>query len=247
MGRWRRGMKYYLAEACQNTFILVDLREQVLDEKILQTIHQCLLSEGRDDALLITRSAALNGALYCDMLVLGADGQLGEFCGNGARAIAAYLFAAAPIDTIYLKTRSGFSCKLQKLPDKAFSVSMPHPSFNLQTRFIGDMEKFPLCDPPCIFIEMLEPHLVIPRPMSDEELMGWGRKLNQMKEVFPLGINVNACEFVDGKHLFVKTYERGVQRLTRSCGTGAASCAALWLYGSAIEGSCIEVMTPGEH
>lgn len=238
-------MKYHLAEACQNTFILVDLRKQVLGEKILQTIHHRLLSENRDDALLITKSAVLNGALYCDMLVLGADGQLGEFCGNGARAIAAYLFALEPIGTIYLRTRSGFSCSLQKLPGDLFAVSMPHPSFTLQTRYIGNAKKFPLCDPPCIFVEMLEPHLIIPQPMSDEKLMDWGRKLNQMKEVFPLGINVNACEFINSKHLLVKTYERGVQRLTRSCGTGSASCAAVWLYKTANEGSSMEVMTPG--
>lgn len=39
-------MKYHLAEACENTFILFDrLETAVLEEEFLQGAHRCLIEE----------------------------------------------------------------------------------------------------------------------------------------------------------------------------------------------------------
>ncbi|MBS0603412.1 MAG: hypothetical protein JSS60_00070 [Verrucomicrobia bacterium] len=230
-------MKYYLAEACQNTFVLFDHREGGVDKKTLQQAHRCLIEEDRDDALLITKSAVVSGALQVEMLVLGLDGTLGEFCGNGARAVAAYLFASSSCETIILTSKSGSVCQMQKEKPGTFAIAMPFPSFKTDTPFIADTERFRReCG--LAYVEMLEPHLLANQPMNDEELMALGRNLNRQKDLFPYGINVNAWHQVEEGVLFVKTYERGVQRLTRSCGTGSASCAAFYGRDSA-------VITPG--
>jgi diaminopimelate epimerase len=85
------------------------------------------------------------------------------------------------------------------------------------------------------YVEMLEPHLVLDGKWSKEMLLSIGRSLNSQRERFPKGINVNAWHYIDENKIFVRTYERGVQGLTKSCGTGSIAClSTLFSEGSHI-------------
>jgi diaminopimelate epimerase len=233
-------MKYYHAEACRNTFVLFDCLETGgQDEAFLKVAHQCLALENRDDALILTGGMRIEDTLYARMVVLGMDGNLGEFCGNGSRACAAYLFARFPcIRSFYLSTRFGHHpLRMQSGGD--YSIILPSPIRELNPKFIADVELFKKVSP-FTYVEMIEPHLVIEGDWSDQEVLEAGRELNQNKAIFPLGINVNAWRRQCDGTLFVKTYERGVQRLTQSCGTGSMACAVCAIA----EGKTI-VRTPG--
>ena len=233
-------MKYYLAEACENTFVLMDCLQECMDEqKLLNQPSHYLKMENRDDALILTQGKCEGGTLYARMLVLGLDGSLGEFCGNGSRSCAAYLYEQYPgIKQFYLTTPHGVH-PLMKHAQGVYSIKLPPARFEINTRFIAQPAQFK-SEYEFHYVEMIEPHLIIQKPMTDEELFLWGRQLNSRKEMFPLGININAwCLLPDGS-LYVKTYERGVQRLTRSCGTGSMSCAAFYCR----QGN-VHVYTPG--
>lgn len=233
-------MDYYLGDACQNTFVLFDrLDASFLDKAFLQKVHQCLIEEKRDDALILFDGKVGTNGFYARMTVLGLDGVIAEFCGNGARVCAAYLFAQFPhFETFFLTMKNG-AYPLAKHNDEIYSVKLPLAKFDINNKFIADpkllntLTRFS-------FIDMLEPHLILQENLSDEELLEVGRKLNLETRLFPHGINVNAWHVLDNGHLFVKTYERGVQRLTKSCGTGSISCAAS--YQSA---GTVSVSTPG--
>lgn len=233
-------MSYYLAGACQNTFILFDcLHLPMVDDAFLSQAHRHLIEEGRDDALILMDGKVIGEALYSRMLVLGADGALAEFCGNGSRACASYLFDRYRfIDKFFLVTPAG-AYPLLKHDGGIYSISLPLPRFECNDKFIADQELFKKRYE-YSYVEMLEPHLLVHKEMSDEELLSLGRELNGCKELFPLGINVNAWHVLEEDKLYVKTYERGVQRLTRSCGTGSISCAAFYKA----KGS-VQVSTPG--
>lgn len=229
-------MNYLLAESCQNTYILADgLDQATLSEDQLELLHSCLVDEERDDALILVNGKVVEGAFYAQMMVLGLDGAFGEFCGNGARAAAAYLFDSYPgFKEYYLVTKQG-AHRLTECEDGEYAVHLPLPSMSLNEAFVKGTEFNG-----CLYVETLEPHLTIEKKMEDEELFAFGKMLNQQKEVFPKGINVNAWHLIEEDVLFVKTYERGVQRLTASCGTGSISACASYKK----EGHFV-VLTPG--
>jgi diaminopimelate epimerase len=219
-------MKYYLGDACQNTFVFFDrLETSALDESFLKQVHSTLLKEKRDDALILFNGRFQEEGFYAQMMVLGLDGAIAEFCGNGARVCAAYLFERYPRSKRhYLTTGSGIY-PLQKYGSDLYSVKLPPANFAWNEKFIADFAAFEGLTR-FFYVNMLEPHLILQEELSDEQLLSLGKELNQRKDLFPSGINVNAWHLLEDDRLFVKTYERGVQRLTLSCGTGSMSCAA---------------------
>ncbi|HCJ82790.1 MAG TPA: hypothetical protein DHV52_00390 [Parachlamydiales bacterium] len=245
-------MRYFLTEACKNSFVLFDLMDHSLLEKSLTNrIHRTLLEEKRDDALILVEGHSKEGAFYARMLVLGIDGEWGEFCGNGSRTCAAYLFSRYPgFQHYYLTTNQG-DRPLLKYSENLYSIKLPPVRLELNPKFIGRPDLFQkekigyslsFEGKRFVYAEAIEPHLVILGSLTDEELFSIGKKLNLRKELFPLGINVNGCQEKEKNRITVKTYERGVQRLTLSCGTGSSCSSTIFLRG---ESGSIHVATPG--
>ena len=179
--------------------------------------------------MVLTLESKTQKALYLKMHVLGVDGKFGEFCGNGARSVAAYLFSHYPeYEEFYVVTKRGVY-PLLALAKGMYAVHLPKVQFS-QSKVDS-----------VAYGEILEPHLALQEPLSDQELHKMGSQLNQNTTLFPDGINLNAWHVLNVTTIAVKTYERGVQRLTKSCGTGSSVCASLYLKG---EGE-VAVETPG--
>ena len=194
-------MHYYCGDACENSFVLFDcLDASHVDALFLKEAHRCLLQEGKDDALLLLDAKTQDDALFARILVLGADGAVAEFCGNGARVCAAYLFARYPhFKHHFLLTAAG-RFALTSHGDDQYSVQLPRPGFALNEKFIADPAW--LCQQHRFhFVDMLEPHLIVQEHLSDEALLTLGKELNR-QSCFPHGINVNAWHVLeDGETL----------------------------------------------
>lgn len=208
-------MKPIFAEANGNTFLIFDCLDGTIPD--LKLIHKLLIQENRDDSLILVPNGELP---HLKMLVFGQDETFGEFCGNGSRAVAAYLFANYPGHEKFHLGSSTVTRKTTTIPIKQGAAPF---HFEGREFFYG---------------EALEPHLTIEGDLSDEELFDLGRKVQKF---FPNGINVNAWRQLAPGKIFVKTYERGVQRLTKSCGTGSSVSSLDYLRG---DGE-VDVQTPG--
>lgn len=218
-------MKYLLSEANQNTFVLFDcINKESKDPSFFDKVHRILLKEKRDDAIILSGSLPVGREEHplLKMSVFGQDGTFGEFCGNGALSCAAYLFDRYPEKAGFtLESISNKHAAIKK-EGMHYVVELPSARSTLNEKFINGRV------PGFEYIEILEPHLAIQEDLEDNRLFSIGQALNERRDLFPLGINVNAWHIMDNDQIFVKTYERGVRRLTKSCGSGSACCATLF-------------------
>ena len=60
--------------------------------------------------------------------------------------------------------------------------------------------------------------------IDDKTVKDLGSKIRHDKEFEPRGINVNFYEVLNSHEINVKTYEKGVEDLMMSCGSGSVAC-----------------------
>jgi diaminopimelate epimerase len=88
------------------------------------------------------------------------------------------------------------------------------------------------------------PHYIIFDSIQDDKLIEKARAIRYSDE-FPEGINVNWATKIGEKELFVRTYERGVEDETYSCGTGVTAAALAYAHEYKIEHDVINIKTKG--
>lgn len=227
---------YIRGEGCGNTFLIFDCLESSHEaiDIIIKEAHASLLKEQRDDALILRTEQHDSQRLVLTMIVLEPDKSIAEFCGNGARVVSRFLqhkFGDKKME-YYLKTSRG----MRKVWWEAntFFVDMGKTSLYLNTnKFLNPkletftlglgMKKFTF-----FWTETMEPHLVTFEAICEEELQELGLYLNHhQRDFFPLGINLNKAEVTSESKMTITTFERGVNRITEACGTGATSCVML--------------------
>lgn len=207
-------IEFYKYQGAGNDFILIDNRENVVTQlKVPQVKKLCdrHFGIGADGLMLLNNKEGFD----FEMAYFNADGNIGSFCGNGSRCIVdfasmlgikknEYLFLAfdgphvAKIDL-----NNKISLKMNDIKNVAFSLD--HYILNTGS-----------------------PHYV----KSVSKLDGFnvveeGRKIRNRKEFADKGINVNFVEVLGDDHIFVRTYERGVEDETLSCGTGVTASALM--------------------
>ena len=153
------------------------------------------------------------------------DGSPAEMCGNGSRCAARYAVDRGLVGQglFQLLTDSGDLDVIAG--DGSFQVVMPRPE-NVQFELMEieeQGERYAVHG-----VQIGVPHAVVLLPdverFSDEELTRIGRTLLHDAH-FPHGTNTNFVSLVPGKPVRQRTYERGVEALTKACGTGATATA----------------------
>jgi len=214
-------MKFTKLTASGNDFILFDNRTAFFsgnETRFFSRICQRRHAVGADGVILLEKSADSDFRYRH----FNSDGSPAAMCGNGARAACYYAVSkkiALPhtvFDIHGVRHEgwvSGTSVKL-KLPPPA-PARMP----------LGIVSESYLEEGG--FIEVGVPHLVLFVKNTEKVNVAEAGRRHSGHPCFAHGTNVDFVQMLDAASLRVRTYERGVEDETLSCGTGAVASAVI--------------------
>ncbi len=228
-----------------NAFVVIDARTQPLP---LTGDEVCAIADasnpdthGCDQVLIIHASREANEQAVF-MQIFNADGGEVEACGNGARAVAAFL--ARPSTThdgrpqVTLETLGGtLQCSTQLDADAAqVSIHMPLPVFGTPLALRADL-------PEALPVNMGNPHGVLFVDADTKAHAANSGPALEHHAAFPDGANINFARLAGPQTLRLDTWERGAG-LTLACGTGACATAAAAVHSQLCAPGAITVRPP---
>lgn len=206
------GIKFYKYQGAGNDFIIFDNRDKRLStemEEWIELICDRRFGIGADGVIYFQ----FHPQADFEMIYFNADGKRGSMCGNGARCIVK--FAKEELGEIGLKTKfiafDGLH-EAEILEEDLIRVSM------------ADVNSIGMADEDYV-LNTGSPHYVRMVERLDEvNVTAEGAAIRQAEPFSEDGINVNFFE-VDNEQVFMRTYERGVEDETLSCGSGTVAVA----------------------
>lgn len=227
-------VKFTKLQGNGNDFILVDEYDRVVvpeDKKAAFARKYChrRFGVGADGVLFLSRL----GRAPLRMRIFNEDGSEAEMCGNGVRCFAMYALNAGYVNEgkTAVDTLAGvLEIETKKEDGKVLvKVSMGKVIFDrkkIPATGMGNFMNIPLHGYEVSAVNTGVPHAVVfVENLDDPELMVMAPQIRYDK-IFPKGANVNFATREMGG-LRIRTYERGVEGETYSCGTGSVASAAV--------------------
>lgn len=201
-----------------NDFIVFDNRLSQFkgnETDFFRAICQRRFSIGADGILLL--NSAKNDLI--EMQYFNRDGREADMCANGLRCIAYYAGFNKIIKSDSFTVKAGDGLHSVKIKDNIVSVSV-NLSSKIHTGLKLKMEP-EFTDGG--FIEVGVPHYIIFSKNIDTIDIENKAQYYRHHKKFSHGTNVNFVQIVDTNKIKVRTYERGVEHETLSCGTGCVA------------------------
>lgn len=214
-----------------NDFILIDeyVKEIVPDKSVFASKYcDRRFGIGADGVLYLGRSDKAD----VRMRIFNSDGTEAEMCGNGVRCLVKFALDEGYIDEdANVETPAGvLKIRARRNERTWITVNMGKPEFSrekIPARGTGEFLNVALQGRKVSAVNTGVPHAVIfVDSLDDNELMAAAPKI-RYDPVFPKGANVNFVHVNSTDEITIRTYERGVEGETLSCGTGSVACAAV--------------------
>ncbi len=227
-------LHFYKYHGTGNDFILVDNREGIFNPDSNKIAFLCnrRFGIGADGLILLENKAGYDFM----MRYYNADGNESSMCGNGGRCITAFAdFLSLPGDHYRFCAIDGDHSGI--ILEKKEGTHL----IKLKMSDVLSVNKWGKDD----VLDTGSPHLVkfVDDPDSID-VVNEGRTLRYHQDFKADGINVNFVK-TDGEKLFVRTYERGVEDETLSCGTGVTASALAFALKNDLPEGPVNVKTRG--
>ncbi|MCD4792508.1 MAG: diaminopimelate epimerase [Bacteroidales bacterium] len=216
-------LKFYKYHGTGNDFIIIDNFSGEIDDLSEETIkHLCnrRFGIGADGLIILKKPRNKYGTGYSDydfeMDYYNADGSGATMCGNGGRCIVAFAHKIGIIkDKAEFIASDGVH---QAVIHKSGIVALKMNDVDAVNR-VGDDYTCYTGSPHFIsFVDDLE----------KTDVYKEGQKIRYSDKYIDAGINVNFVEPVNAATINIRTYERGVEDETLSCGTGSVASALIF-------------------
>lgn len=204
-----------------NDFILIDNRDNIFkaSEENIKGLCNRHTGIGADGLIILKNGYECEFA----MNYYNADGNEGSMCGNGGRCFASYLKEKGFIENYVT---------FEAIDGTHYALIKNNNEIELE---LNNVFFFKLIDNN-YYLDTGSPHYIIfTEDIENTDVFSKGRSLRYKRQLFPKGSNI---DFVEIQHnsIYVRTYERGVENETLSCGTGVtASAIATYLKTNKIQ------------
>jgi len=216
-------IKFYKFHGTGNDFIIIDNRDKIIhwnSPAYIKSLCNRRLGIGADGLILLEESSL--GAFY--MRYFNSDGNESTMCGNGGRCIVAF---AEKLGIIQKDELINFHAI-----DGMHQAIWHEGDVSLKMVDVKAVEQ----NSWGYFIDTGSPHIVC---FVDDpgvvDVVKAGREIRNHPSFGSKGTNVNFVKKTGEGMLDVRTYERGVEDETLSCGTG---CVASVLADHYLNGNC---------
>jgi diaminopimelate epimerase len=208
---------FFKYQGTGNDFIIVDNRTKEYNYFSAEQIRRLCdrrFGIGADGLMLLNEKTGYD----FEMKYYNSDGKEGSMCGNGGRCMAKFAYQLGIHRNSYnflapdgpheaeIDTDGSISLKMKNVD----TVKKLHSDFILNTG---------------------SPHYIkMVTDVMNIDVLKKGQEIRYSKEYEKEGINVNFVEQIGDDKIIVRTYERGVENETYSCGTGVTAAALVCFH-----------------
>jgi len=213
-------IKFAKMSGTGNDFIVFDNRTGIFkgdEQRFFENICKRRFSIGADGVILVQ-----NGKnTPVEMSYFNSDGRHAAMCGNGARCAARFAFEKGIVNQRQFDIEVAGAVYSANVGEESVSVLFGSLSGYNSDIDIEIEQEWKIGG----FVISGVPHLVIFVPdINRVDVDKYGRTYRQ-SPIFENGANINFVQKSGESSIKVRTYERGVEGETLSCGTGSVASA----------------------
>lgn len=226
-------LTFYKYQGTGNDFVMIDNRDLKLSKNNTKLVRQLCdrkFGIGADGLILLENPE--NPEDDFKMVYFNADGNESSMCGNGGRCLVAF---ARFLGIIAESTR--FTA-IDGIHDASIKNGMV--SLKMQdVKEVYNKEEF-------LFLDTGSPHhVVFSEDIGTMDIKKKGAEIRYSDRYKNAGTNVNFVEGISEDSFSVRTYERGVEDETLSCGTGVTAVALAARASGRTKSDKVKLITPG--
>lgn len=224
---------FYKYHGTGNDFVILDNRDgtfnEITNQQVAKLCHR-RFGIGADGLMMLNEKPGYD----FEMIYYNADGNPSSMCGNGGRCLVKF----------------AYDMGIRKFTYHFIAVDGKHEAeidnnniIRLKMQDVNEIEEHS----GYAVLNTGSPHYVkYTNDVAETDVFHSGRAIRNSSHYIKEGINVNFVESTGEDSIFVRTYERGVEDETMSCGTGVTAASLVSAHND--RGfNRVEVKTPGGH
>ncbi|EAR01548.1 diaminopimelate epimerase [Maribacter sp. HTCC2170] len=221
---------FYKYQGTGNDFVMIDNRSKLFPKENINLIARLCdrrFGIGADGLILLENDETVD----FKMVYFNSDGNQSSMCGNGGRCLVAFANYLGMIskETVF------------RAIDGLHEATITNGVVNLKMNNVDEI----VVKPSSFFLDTGSPHHVqLVKDLGSFQVFEEGKKI-RYGVYGQEGSNINFVESTGKATFAVRTYERGVEDETLSCGTGVTAVAIAMHKAKKVDSNVIDITTKG--
>lgn len=223
-------LNFYKYQGTGNDFVMIDNRQDVFPKdnvKLVSFLCDRRFGIGADGLILLENDKTAD----FKMVYYNSDGRQSSMCGNGGRCLVSFANYLGIVEK-----KASFMAV-----DGLHNATLEDGIISLEMQDVKEIKE----KPNSLFLNTGSPHHVqMVDGLKDFNVFKEGEKL-RYGLYGEQGSNINFVGVAGEDTFNVRTYERGVEAETLSCGTGVTAVALAMHHSGKTKSNRINIVTPG--